>query len=137
MIPKVKIVEVFEELSPLDSGSWTAPEGCYEVEFALVAGGFNGEYSDIYNAGNGGNGGQVINASKIVKPGTSYYAGSGGRGGYGVKGDVNDPSVGSPGKDGSYVFNNKYPDRYPYPMGAGGGSGAYTRGWDIGFFIWR
>lgn len=30
-------------------------------------------------------------------------------------------------------FNNKYPDRYPYPMGAGGGSGAYTRGWNMGF----
>ena len=60
-------------------------------------------------------------------------AGKGGRGGYGVEGDGHDPSPGNPGQDGSYVFNNKYPDRYPYPMGAGGGSGAYTRGWDMGF----
>lgn len=36
------------------------------------------------------------------------------------KEDGHDPSPGNPGKDGSYVFNNKYPDRYPYPMGAGG-----------------
>ena len=50
-----------------------------------------------------------------------------------VEGDGYDPSPGNPGQDGSYVFNNKYPDRYPYPMGAGGGSGAYTRGWDKGF----
>lgn len=151
MLPKVKIVEVFEELSPQDSGSWTAPEGCYKVEFALVAGGINGEFSDYYNAGSGGNGGQVITGSKSVNPGVSYkvfvgdvgqnsvfdryeaYAGSGGRGGYGVKEDGHNPSPGNPGQDGSYVFNNKYPDRYPYPMGAGGGSGAYTRGFGKGF----
>lgn len=57
MLPKRKVIEVFEELSPQDNGYWTVPDGVYEVEFALVAGGLNGEYSDIYNAGSGGNGG--------------------------------------------------------------------------------
>lgn len=42
MLPKVKIVEVFEELSPQDNGYWEVPDGVYEVEFALVAGGLNG-----------------------------------------------------------------------------------------------
>lgn len=132
MLPKVKIVEVFEELSPQDNGYWEVPDGVYEVEFALVAGGLNGGYSDIYNAGSGGNGGGVLTGTIPVNPGVTYR-GKGGIGGYGVKGDGNDPSPGNPGQDGSYVFNNKYPDRYPYPMGAGGGSGAYTRGWDTGF----
>lgn len=131
---------------------WLAvPDGVYEVEFALVAGGLNGEYSDVYNAGSGGNGGGVLTGTISVNPGVTYrvvvgdiggdsifgiyqaIAGKGGRGGYGVEGDGHDPSPGNPGQDGSYVFNNKYPDRYPYPMGAGGGSGAYTRGWDMGF----
>ena len=149
MLPKVKIVEVFEELSPQDNGYWEVPDGVYEVEFALVAGGLNGGYSDIYNAGSGGNGGGVLTGTIPVNPGVTYrvvvgdiggdsifgiyqaIAGKGGRGGYGVEGDGHDPSPGNPGRDGSYVFNNKYPDRYPYPMGAGGGSGAYTRGWDL------
>lgn len=48
MLPKVKIVEVFEELSPQDNGYWEVPDGVYKVEFALVAGGLNGGYSDIY-----------------------------------------------------------------------------------------
>ena len=153
MLPKVKIVEVFEELSPQDSGSWTVPEGCYEVEFALVAGGLNGENSDLYNAGNGGNGGGVLTGTISVNPGATYrvvvgdiggdsifgiyqaIAGKGGRGGYRGKGDgYESASNGFPGKDGSYVFNNKYPDRYPYPMGAGGGSGAYIRSSGLGFF---
>lgn len=151
MLPKRKIIEVFEELSPQDNGYWEVPDGCYEVEFALVAGGLNGEYSDVYNAGSGGNGGGVLTRTISVNPGVTYrvvvgdvgqdsvfdtyqaIAGKGGRGGYGVEGDGNDPSPGNPGQDGSYVFNNKYPDRYPYPMGAGGGSGAYTRGWNMGF----
>lgn len=99
----------------------------------------------------GGNGGGVLTGTIPVNPGVTYrvvvgdiggdsifgiyqaIAGKGGRGGYGVEGDGHDPSPGNPGQDGSYVFNNKYPDRYPYPMGAGGGSGAYTRGWDTGF----
>ena len=51
MLPKRKIIEVFEELSPQDNGYWAVPDGVYEVEFALVAGGLNGESSDIYNAG--------------------------------------------------------------------------------------
>ena len=59
MLPKRKIIEVFEELSPQDNGYWAVPDGVYEVEFALVAGGLNGESSDIYNAGSGGNGGGV------------------------------------------------------------------------------
>lgn len=151
MLPKRKIIEVFEELSPQDNGYWAVPDGVYEVEFALVAGGLNGESSDIYNAGSGGNGGGVLTGTISVNPGVTYrvvvgdiggdsifgiyqaIAGKGGRGGYGVEGDGHDPSPGNPGQDGSYVFNNKYPDRYPYPMGAGGGSGAYTRGWDMGF----
>lgn len=138
MLPKVKIVEVFEELSPQDNGYWEVPDGVYEVEFALVAGGLNGGYSDVYNAGSGGNGGGVLTGTIPVNPGVTYrvvvgdiggdsifgiyqaIAGKGGRGGYGVEGDGHDPSPGNPGKDGSYVFNNKYPDRYPYPMGAGG-----------------
>lgn len=117
----------------------------------MVAGGLNGEYSDVYNAGSGGNGGDVLTRTISVNPGVTYrvvvgdvgqdsvfdtyqaIAGKGGRGGYGVKRDGHDPSPGNPGQDGSYVFNNKYPDRYPYPMGAGGGSGAYTRGWNMGF----
>lgn len=151
MLPKRKIIEVFEELSPQDNGYWAVPDGVYEVEFALVAGGLNGESSDIYNAGSGGNGGGVLTGTISVNPGVTYrvvvgdigqdsvfgiyqaIAGKGGRGGYGVEGDGHDPSPGNPGQDGSYVFNNKYPDRYPYPMGAGGGSGAYTRGWNMGF----
>ena len=48
MLPKRKIIEVFEELSPQDNGYWEVPDGVYEVEFALVAGGLNGESSDIY-----------------------------------------------------------------------------------------
>lgn len=128
MLPKVKIVEVFEELSPQDNGYWEVPDGVYEVEFALVAGGLNGGYSDIYNAGSGGNGGGVLTGTIPVNPGVTYrvvvgdiggdsifgiyqaIAGKGGIGGYGVKGDGNDPSPGNPGQDGSYVFNNKYPD---------------------------
>lgn len=151
MLPKRKIIEVFEELSPQDNGYWAVPDGVYEVEFALVAGGLNGESSDVYNAGSGGNGGDVLTGTISVNPGVTYrvvvgdvgqnsvfdtyqaIAGKGGRGGYGVEGDGHDPSPGNPGQDGSYVFNNKYPDRYPYPMGAGGGSGAYTRGWNMGF----
>lgn len=39
MLPKRKIIEVFEELSPQDNGYWAVPDGVYEVEFALVAGG--------------------------------------------------------------------------------------------------
>lgn len=152
MLPKRKIIEVFEELSSQDNGYWTVPDGCYEVEFALVAGGFNGEGSDLYNAGNGGNGGGVLTGTISVNPGDTYrvvvggiggnsifgiyqaIAGKGGMGGYGAKGDgYESVSPGIPGQDGSYVFNNKYPDRYPYPMGAGGGSGAYIRGLNNGF----
>lgn len=47
MFPKRKIIEVFEELSPQDNGYWEVPDGVYEVEFALVAGGLNGESSDV------------------------------------------------------------------------------------------
>lgn len=72
MLSKRKIIEVFEELSPQDSGSWTVPDGVYEVEFALVAGGLNGEYSDIYNAGSGGNGGGVLTRTISVNPGVTY-----------------------------------------------------------------
>lgn len=122
MLPKRKVIEVFEELSPQDNGYWTVPDGAYEVEFALVAGGLNGEYSDIYNAGSGGNGGGVLTGTISVNPGVTYrvvvgdiggdsifgiyqaIAGKGGRGGYGVKGDGYDPSPGNPGRDGSYVL---------------------------------
>lgn len=142
MLSKRKVIEVFEELSPQDNGHWAVPDGVYEVEFALVAGGINGEYSDINNAGSGGNGGGVLTGTISVNPGAIYrvvvgdigsdsafgiyqaIAGKGGRGGYGVKGGGYAPSPGNPGQDGTYVFNNKYPDRYPYPMGAGGGGGA-------------
>lgn len=153
MLPKRKVIEVFEELSPQDNGYWTVPDGVYEVEFALVAGGLNGENSDLYNAGNGGNGGGVLTGTISVNPGVIYrvvvgdiggdsifgiyqaIAGKGGRGGYRGKGDgYESASNGFPGKDGLYVFNNKYPDRYPYPMGAGGGSGAYIRASGLGFF---
>lgn len=116
MLPKRKIIEVFEELSPQDNGYWEVPDGVYEVEFALVAGGLNGEYSDIYNAGSGGNGGGVLTGTISVNPGVTYrvvvgdiggdsifgiyqaIAGKGGRGGYGVEGDGYDPSPGNPGK---------------------------------------
>lgn len=122
MLPKRKVIEVFEELSPQDNGYWTVPDGVYEVEFALVAGGLNGGYSDIYNAGSGGNGGGVLTGTIPVNPDVTYMvvvgdiggdsifgmyqaiAGKGGIGGYGVKGDGNDPSPGNPGKDGSYVL---------------------------------
>lgn len=110
MLPKRKIIEVFEELSPQDNGYWEVPDGVYEVEFALVAGGLNGGYSDIYNAGSGGNGGGVLTGTIPVNPGVTYrvvvgdiggdsifgiyqaIAGKGGIGGYGVKGDLHDPS---------------------------------------------
>lgn len=72
MLPKRKVIEVFEELSPQDNGYWTVPDGVYEVEFALVAGGLNGEYSDIYNAGSGGNGGGVLTGTISVNPGVTY-----------------------------------------------------------------
>lgn len=116
MLPKRKIIEVFEELSPQDNGYWAVPDGVYEVEFALVAGGLNGEYSDVYNAGSGGNGGGVLTGTISVNPGVTYrvvvgdiggdsifgiyqaIAGKGGRGGYGVEGDGHDPSPGNPGK---------------------------------------
>lgn len=116
MLPKRKIIEVFEELSPQDNGYWAVPDGVYEVEFALVAGGLNGEYSDVYNAGSGGNGGGVLTGTIPVNPGVTYrvvvgdiggdsifgiyqaIAGKGGRGGYGVEGDGHDPSPGNPGK---------------------------------------
>lgn len=116
MLPKRKIIEVFEELSPQDNGYWAVPDGVYEVEFALVAGGLNGEYSDVYNAGSGGNGGGVLTRTISVNPGVTYrvvvgdiggdsifgiyqaIAGKGGRGGYGVKGDGYDPSPGDPCK---------------------------------------
>lgn len=42
------------------------------VEFALVAGGLNGESSDIYNAGSGGNGGGVLTGTISVNPGVTY-----------------------------------------------------------------
>ena len=110
MLPKRKIIEVFEELSPQDNGYWAVSDGVYEVEFALVAGGLNGESSDIYNAGSGGNGGGVLTGTIFVNPGVTYrvvvgdigqdsvfgiyqaIAGKGGRGGYGVEGDGHDPS---------------------------------------------
>ena len=72
MLLKRKVIEVFEELSPQDNGYWTVPDGVYEVEFALVAGGLNGEYSDIYNAGSGGNGGGVLTGTISVNPGVTY-----------------------------------------------------------------
>lgn len=72
MLPKRKIIEVFEELSPQDNGYWAVPDGVYEVEFALVAGGLNGEYSDAYNAGSGGNGGGVLTRTISVNPGVTY-----------------------------------------------------------------
>ena len=72
MLPKRKIIEVFEELSPQDNGYWAVPDGVYEVEFALVAGGLNGEYSDVYNAGSGGNGGGVLTGTISVNPGVTY-----------------------------------------------------------------
>ena len=118
MLPKRKIIEVFEELSPRDNGYWEVPDGVYEVEFALVAGGLNGESSDIYNAGSGGNGGGVLTGTISVNPGVTYrvvvgdigqdsvfgiyqaIAGKGGRGGYGDKNDGHDPSQGSPVQDG-------------------------------------
>lgn len=125
MLPKRKVIEVFEELSPQDNGYWTVPDGVYEVEFALVAGGLNGEYSDIYNAGSGGNGGGVLTGIIPVNPSVTYrvvvgdiggdsifgmyqaIAGKGGRGGYGVKGDDNDPSPGNPGKmDHMFLITN-------------------------------
>lgn len=125
MLPKRKVIEVFEELSPQDNGYWTVPDGVYEVEFALVAGGLNGEYSDIYNAGSGGNGGGVLTGTIPVNPGVTYrvvvgdiggdsifgiyqaIAGKGGRGGYGVEGDGNDPSPGNPGKmDHMFLITN-------------------------------
>lgn len=86
MLPKVKIVEAFEELSPQDNGYWEVPDGVYEVEFALVAGGLNGGYSDIYNAGSGGNGGGVLTGTIPVNPGVTYRVvvgdiGGGGGGG--------------------------------------------------------
>lgn len=125
MLPKRKIIEVFEELSPQDNGYWAVPDGVYEVEFALVAGGLNGEYSDVYNAGSGGNGGGVLTGTIPVNPGVTYrvvvgdiggdsifgiyqaIAGKGGRGGYGVKGDGYDPSPGNPGKmDHMFLITN-------------------------------
>ena len=125
MLPKRKVIEVFEELSPQDNGYWTVPDGVYEVEFALVAGGLNGEYSDIYNAGSGGNGGGVLTGTISVNPGVTYrvvvgdiggdsifgiyqaIAGKGGRGGYGVEGEGNDPSPGNPGKmDHMFLITN-------------------------------
>lgn len=125
MLPKRKIIEVFEELSPQDNGYWAVPDGVYEVEFALVAGGLNGEYSDVYNAGSGGNGGGVLTGTISVNPGVTYrvvvgdiggdsifgiyqaIAGKGGRGGYGVEGDGNDPSPGNPGKmDHMFLITN-------------------------------
>ena len=83
MLPKRKIIEVFEELSPQDNGYWAVPDGVYEVEFALVAGGLNGEYSDVYNAGSGGNGGGGGGASKASNSGATS-----GRGGSGYRGIV-------------------------------------------------
>jgi hypothetical protein len=84
MLPKRKIIEVFEELSPQDNGYWAVPDGVYEVEFALVAGGLNGEFSDIYNAGSGGNGGDVLTRTISVNPGVTYRV---------VVGDVGRDSV--------------------------------------------
>ena len=125
MLPKRKIIEVFEELSPQDNGYWEVPDGVYEVEFALVAGGLNGESSDVYNAGSGGNGGGVLTGTISVNPGVTYrvvvgdiggdsifgiyqaIAGKGGRGGYGVEGDGYDPSPGNPGKmDHMFLITN-------------------------------
>lgn len=84
MLPKRKIIEVFEELSPQDNGYWAVPDGVYEVEFALVAGGLNGKSSDIYNAGSGGNGGDVLTRTISVNPGVTYRV---------VVGDVGQNSV--------------------------------------------
>lgn len=125
MLPKRKIIEVFEELSPQDNGYWAVPDGVYEVEFALVAGGLNGEYSDVYNAGSGGNGGGVLTGTISVNPGVTYrvvvgdiggdsifgiyqaIAGKGGRGGYGVEGDGYDSSPGIQGKmDHMFLITN-------------------------------
>lgn len=125
MLSKRKVIEVFEELSPQDNGYWTVPDGVYEVEFALVAGGLNGEYSDIYNAGSGGDGGGVLTRTIFVNPGVTYrvvvgdiggdsifgiyqaIAGKGGKGGYGVEEDGHDPSPGNPGKmDHMFLITN-------------------------------
>ena len=72
MLSKRKVIEVFEELSSQDDGYWMVPDGVYEVEFALVAGGLDGGYSDIYNAGSGGNGGGVLTGIMPVNPGVTY-----------------------------------------------------------------
>lgn len=132
MLPKKKIIEVFEELSPQDNGYWEVPDGVYEVEFALVAGGLNGEYSDVYNAGSGGNGGGVLTGTISVNPGVTYRV---------VVGDIGGDSIfgiyqAIAGKGGNYgggdgagaedtsgiVINGKKGGDATYYGGGGGGA---------------
>ena len=125
--------------------------GSMRLSSALVAGGLNGESSDIYNAGSGGNGGGVLTGTIFVNPGVTYrvvvgdiggdsifgiyqaIAGKGGRGGYGVEGDGHDPSQEIQGKmDHMFLTTNILTDTL-IPWALVVDQGAYTRGWDIGF----
>lgn len=152
MLPRKRIIEVFEEFDDVVSTVWTPPRGCTEIEIALVAGGQNGGSSGHYKAGLGGRGGQVVHVSKmVVVQGRKYnlivgdkgensqfdsfeaLAGSGGYGGTNYQEDGHEPTEGGGGGDGRYLFSGKYTDRYPSLYGAGGGAGAYVRGWGYGF----
>lgn len=145
-----KLVEVFEELKI--SGTWIVPKGTDHVDAFVVAGGKNGDNSSIYSAGNGGKGGQAITYNNIkVIPGQSITIVVGGPNqdsyfkdanfkavsGYGANGGTNfqhdnyNPTPGGKGDDGILPFNNAFPqfhDKY----GAGGGAGAYIRGFNQG-----
>lgn len=132
MLPKVKIVEVFEELSPQDNGYWEVPDGVYEVEFALVAGGLNGGYSDIYNAGSGGNGGGVLTGTIPVNPGVTYRVVVGDIGGdsiFGIYQAIAGKGGNHGGGDGAgvedtegVIINGKNGGNATYYGGGGGGA---------------
>lgn len=152
VLPRRRIIEVFQEFNNVINTVWVVPEGCTEIEIAMVAGGKDGGSSGLFKAGNGGDGGQVVYVSKMsVVPGERYdmivgdkgqnsqfasyiaLSGAGGKGGTNYQDDGFEPNPGGDGRDGNYLFNGKYMDRYPSKYGAGGGAGAYIRGWDYGF----
>lgn len=146
-----RLIEVYEEIKGVTN--WTVPPGCESVDAFVVAGGQYGGNSTIYSAGLGGGGGECATFRNIkVTPGASikvviggigsasYFwngsyqvsSGKGGKGGTNYQEDGFQPTPGGPGGNGSYAFGEPSA-RFPHRYGAGGGAGAYVRGFSKGY----
>lgn len=130
------LIEVYEELRTVGSGTWVAPKGCESVDVFIVAGGSPGSTN-----GAGGNGGECITilGMPCAKLQSIQYAVGGAntqssfngkiaRAGYGSAGGAAVSGTGIPGNkgaDGVYAFGDTSYSTYKYGAGGGGGSCGY------------